>query len=312
MRQSSILLLKTPAACLDDRYTHYELILIDDGSTDNTVAKISSHLSRTPNLRLIRFSRHFGEDIALTAGLESAIGDYVVTLVPRTDPVALVPKLIEECRQGKDMLFGIRANAKESGPLHWATLLFYVVAEKVFRLPMVRHATYFQVYSRQALNAVVRIKDKSRYLRLISAILGARNRTFVYVPIISAEYAEERGWIDSFTLALGLLTAYSANPLRVVSLAGLFASLLNLLYALYILAIYLLKPHVAEGWTTLSLQSAGLFFWVLLILTVLSEYIGRILGELKDRPLYFTLEEKNSSVLPDSERRNIVTSSPAE
>jgi glycosyltransferase involved in cell wall biosynthesis len=295
---------------LDDRYTHYEILLIDDGSTDNTVAKITARLNQMPNLRLIRLSREFGTDIALTAGLESAIGDYVVTLIPRTDPIALVPKLIDECRQGKDMLFGVRANAKEKGPLHWATLLFYKLAENVFRLPIVRHATYFQVYSRQALNAVVRIKDKSRYLRLISAILGATNRTFVYVPIISAEYTQERGWIDSFTLALGLLTAHSANPLRVVSLAGLFASLLNLLYAFYILGVYVLKPHVAEGWTTLSLQTAGLFFWVLLILTVLSEYIGRILGELKDRPLYFTLEEKNSSVLPDSERRNIATSSP--
>ena len=293
---------------LEERYTHYELILVDDGSTDNTVAKISAFLSVSPNLRLIRLSRHFGLDIALTSGLESAIGDYVVTLVPRTDPLILVPKLIEDCRQGKEMLFGVRNADQQSGPRAWAAQLFYSFAKNVLRISILPHATYFQVYSRQALNALVRIKDKSRYLRLMSAILGFRNRTFVYQPLAEEE---ARSWADSFGLAIGLLTAHSANPLRFVSVLGLCASILNLLYAVYILAIYWFKPHVAEGWTTLSLQTAGLFFWVLLILTVLSEYIGRILGELKDRPLYFTLEEKNSSVLPpETERRNIVTASP--
>jgi hypothetical protein len=235
-----------------------------------------------------------------------------VTLVPRTDPTALIPTLIEDCRRGKDMLFGVRATeGRGSLPRRLAAGLFYTLAEKIFRINILRHATYFQVYSRQALNAMVRIRDKSRYLRLISAVLGYTNRTFSYQPVARGAREPERSWSDSFALALGLLTAHSANPLRAVSLLGLFASVLNLLYAGYILAIYLLKSHVAEGWTTLSLQTAGLFFWVLLILTVLSEYIGRILGELKDRPLYFTLEEKNSSVLlPDSDRPNIVTSSP--
>ena len=296
---------------LDDNYTHYEVILVDDASTDTTVFKISTALTKFPHLRLIRLSRPFGRDIALTSGLESAIGDYVVTLIPRTDPVALIPKLIEECRQGKEMLFGVRATGDTGSLLRrWAGEFFYFLTETVFRLPLLRHATYFQVYSRQALNAVVRIKEKGRYLRLMSSIVGYTNRTFVYQPV-SAAAETERGWSDSFSLAVGLLTAHSANPLRAVSVLGLFASFLNLLYALYIVAIYVLKPHVAEGWTTLSLQTAGLFFWVLLILTVLSEYIGRILGELKDRPLYFTLEEKNSSVLiPESDRRNIVTTSP--
>jgi glycosyltransferase involved in cell wall biosynthesis len=304
--------IRETAGLLSERYTHYEILLIDDGSRDNTVAKITGLLTQLPNLRLIRLSRRFGTDIALTSGLESAIGDYVVTLIPKTDPPVLIPSLIEDCRQGKEMLFGVRvAETSGSGPLRWATSAFYLLAEKVFRLSILRHATYFQVYSRQALNSVVRVKDKTRYLRLISAILGFSNRTFTYQPIQRAGDEPDRSWADSFTLALGLLTAHSANPLRVVSLTGLLASVLNLLYAFYILSVYLLKPHVAEGWTTLSLQTAGLFFWVLLILTVLSEYIGRILGELKDRPLYFTLEEKNSSVLtPDAERRNIVNASP--
>lgn len=299
-------------ALLQEQYAHYELVLVDDGSTDDTVARVETLLRQLPAMRLIRLSRRFGPDIAITSGLESAIGDFVVTLLPETDPPSLIPGLVDLCRQGKDVLFGIRSSTRgEPWSRRFAASLFYAVAEHLFRAPILRHASFYQVYSRQALNAVVRIKDKARYLRLLGTLIGYENRTFTYEPIQRSATVQGRSWSEAFALALGLLTAQSANPLRFVSAMGLLASIINVLYVAYILVIYFFKPHVAEGWTTLSLQTAGLFLWVFLILTVLSEYVGQILGELKDRPLYFALEEKNSSVLvTHPERRNIVSASP--
>lgn len=296
---------------LRQHYEHFEVVLIDDGSTDNTQTILPSLLDRYPNVRALRLSRAFGADIAITSGLDSAIGDVVVTLRPETDPPGLIPSLVEQCRSGKDVLFGVRSSPPpESALKKAAAAAFFWIAKNILQVPILPHATYYQVFSRQALNAIVRIKDKARYLRLLSTDIGYQNRTFRYDALPPRQGTEERTWAELAGLSIGLLTANSANPLRAVSLMGLLASCLNLLYVGYIVLVYLFKPHVAEGWATLSLQTAGLFFWVLLILTVLSEYVGRILGEIKDRPLYFTLEEMNSrSPSADAERRNIVTSS---
>lgn len=295
---------------LRSRYASYELVLVDDGSTDATLPAVSAQLQAHPSIRLIRLSRHFGADIAMTSGLDTAIGDYVVAMLPASDPPRLIPELVEECRRGKDVLFGVRLDAsKDPWLMRFARRVFYGFSRRILRLEIPEHATYFQVFSRQALNALNRIKDKHRHMRLLSAHIGFENRTFHYEPAYRAGRPPPPRWREAFGLALGLVTASSANPLRFVSLMGLLASVLNGLYVIYVIAIYLFKKNVAEGWTTLSLQNAGLFFWVFLILTVLSEYIGRILGELKERPLYYTLEEKNSSVLtPDPDRRNVAAS----
>jgi hypothetical protein len=103
-----------------------------------------------------------------------------------------------------------------------------------------------------------------------------------------------------------MVVTSSAHPLRLLAGLGLLASGLNLLYMIYVVAIFFLKDQVAEGWTTLSLQASGMFFLVFLILTALCEYVGRILEESRDRPLYYVVEEKNSNVLiADAERRNV-------
>jgi hypothetical protein len=98
-----------------------------------------------------------------------------------------------------------------------------------------------------------------------------------------------------------------------VTVAGMIGALLNLLYALYVLGIYLVKPDVIAGWTTLSLQQSGMFFFICLILAVLSEYVGTILGEVRSRPLYFIAHEANSSVLlEDTVQSSIVKESTEE
>jgi hypothetical protein len=107
-----------------------------------------------------------------------------------------------------------------------------------------------------------------------------------------------------------MVVTNSTRPLRYVALLGMGASGLSFLYLLYVLAIALFKKHIAEGWITLSVTMAGMFFVLFLILAVIAEYIGRLLEESRDRPLYFVAEERTSSVLiPDATRRNVVLES---
>src|SRR5207302_1805927 len=94
---------------LRESYTNYELVLVDDGSRDDTVARVTARLSEVECVRLIRLSRHFGQDVAISAGLDSVIGDFVVVMLPRSDPPGVMPEIVERVRRGAGIVFGVRA-----------------------------------------------------------------------------------------------------------------------------------------------------------------------------------------------------------
>jgi dolichol-phosphate mannosyltransferase len=150
-------------------------------------------------------------------------------------------------------------------------------------------------------------------IRLMTANLGMEVRPFPYTPLAPSKLLEEGGLFDDLDRAFDLLVATSRHPLRWFSRLGVMAAFLNVLYALYVVGIYCFKARVAEGWVTLSMQQAVMFFFLFLVAAVLCEYVGKILVESQDRPLYTVLEERNSSVLVDAaKRRNIVAESPRE
>jgi dolichol-phosphate mannosyltransferase len=300
--------IKDVIAALRATYVNYELVLVDDGSEDDTVVKINSLLGTYENIRLILLSRQFGVQVAISAGLDSVIGDFVVVMVPNSDPPHLISKIVQQARNGAGVVFGIRNNhAGASLLMRACTAIFYWYCKKSLKLTLPKDSTQFCVLSRQAVNAVIQIKRRSRYLPDLSSQVGYVKKSFVYEPINRSGKPKIKSFIEEINLAIDIIITNSRHPLRFVSWLGIAASIINVLYTGYILSIYLFKPHVAEGWTTLSLQNAGMFFLVFLILTVLSEYIGRILIESQDGPLYYVLDEKNSSVMmADQERKNVI------
>jgi polyisoprenyl-phosphate glycosyltransferase len=289
-------------------YTNYELLLVDDGSEDATVARVKEQLSQVACVRLICLSKTFGRDVAITAGLEASIGDFVVVMSPESDPPALIPQIVETCRTGVGILCGVdRQPARRPAPSRWLAALFHAYAKRFLHLDLVPGATDYRVLSRQAVNAITQIKQRYRHLRLLTATVGFSSFTFPYTSLNRRAQRRPRSFWKDLDDAVSLTIANSMHPLRFVSRLGLVASGLNLLYLGYVVVIYLFKTKVAEGWTTLSLQHGGMFFFIFVILTVLCEYVGRILEETRERPLYFVVEEKNSAVLvSDEARRNVV------
>lgn len=285
------------------RFANYEVVLIDDASTDDSVAVVQGMLSKINCVRLIRLSRSFGEDIAISAGLESAIGDYVVIMNPEMDPPDLIPQIVEKARAGVGILTGVSISGRQGFLRRMLAHLFHAYCRRVLNVDLIPNSTQFRVLSRQAVNAVTQIHSRYRELRLLAATVGFNRYTFSYEPLRESRKPLKRAIAD----AIGLLVANSVHPLRFVSALGLMASALNFVYLLYVIAIYFTKADVAPGWTTLSFQHGVMFLMIFLILTVLSEYVGRLLEESQDRPLFFVLDEKNSSVLiSDETRRNIV------
>lgn len=291
-----------------EAFRFYEIVLVDDGSDDGTAELVRGILKQRQRIRYMRLSRSFGRDVAMSAGIESAIGDFVVTLDPLTDPIGIIPEMIALCRQTGGIVHGMAENpARRSAVRNCFGAAFRSYCRKHIGVDIKRGVSDLRVMSRQAVNALLQIREQSRYLRVLTLTLGYSHEFFSYR--IKPRNGEGRSvrLTDEIATGIDLLAANTRHPLRIVTFGGLLGAGINLLYAGYVVAIFLTKPDVAQGWTTLSLQLSGMFFFVCLILTVLSEYVGTILGEVKSRPLYFIAEEANSTVLlEDTVRSSLV------
>lgn len=292
-------------------FRFFEIVLVDDGSVDDTRAVVADLLKSIQRVRYQRLSRSFGRDICLSAGIESAIGDYVVTLNPRIDPIAILPSIIQQCKQCGGIVHGIAENPLSRNWLRDAVgASFRKYCRKHLGVDIKRGVSDLRVMSRQAANALLQIREQSRHLRVLTLMLGYNHEFFSYTITMRPGSHRKDGIRQELSTAIDLLTSNTRHPLRVITCIGMLGAGLNLLYAFYVVAIFLTNPNVASGWTTTSLQLSGMFFLVCSILTVMSEYLGTILREVRGRPLYFIAEEATSSVLlEDTVRSSLVKES---
>ena len=296
---------------LEQTFKNYELVLVDDGSRDDSVERIQRMLHSFSGFRLLRLSRRFGAEVAISAGLESVIGDYVVVMLPGMDPPSLIPALVQRSMSGSDVVFGVQAGPSRQDWLY-RTLsnLFHLYCGRVLRIKLPVNATHLRCLSRRALNAINQIKDSHRYLRVYSSYVGYPQQEFIYSPIDRGDQRPQRKLLEALDTGVDLIVENSRHPLRVVTWTGVAAAVLNLIYIIVIVLIYFFKREVTPGWTSLSFQSAVQFMLLSLMFTILSEYVGRILERVRDRPFYYLMDEQVSSVsLVDKDRYNVVTSS---
>lgn len=298
-------------ACLEQHYVHFEVVLVDDASGDTTVELAQGLLQRHRHLRLLELSRTFGQEIAISAGLDTVIGDFVVVMLPESDPVERVPEMIELCAQGKGIVFGVRrSRAGEPWLQRTGARLFYGLCNGPLAMGIPRNATHFRAMSRQAVNAVIRIKERTRFLRTLSAYVGYGEQGIEYDPRPRRAQPRRKSLSEAAGLAIDIVVANTTSPLRWLACLAFLAGSLNGLYVLYVLGIFAFKDRVAEGWATRSLQASGSFLVIFLVLAVLCEYLARMLEEVKDRPLYYVQNESQSSVLVDDDaERNVVSQS---
>lgn len=297
----------TTVEMLRRQCAHYELILVDDHSTDATAVLVDALLQRHAGLRAIRLARRSGEEVAATAGLEAAVGDVVVFMRARLDPPAEIMALVQAASSNGGVVLGTAATRGRQGPVFRALRgLFYWAVKAMLRVHIPAHSTGFCCLSRAAVNTISRMRSKRRHLRLMACMSGYPIATHRYRPHPALDSWHSRTLGQAGRESLSLLVATSKTPLRLVSSMGILAGSLNLLYVLYVLAIYLFKKEVAPGWVTLSLQMAGMFFFVFLILVSLAEYVAQILEESQDNPLYHVESDQTSVVTAGTGSRNVL------
>lgn len=281
--------------------THYEVILVDDGAPDETVTRVRSLLARYDFVRFLRLSRHFGEETAISAGLDVAIGDYVIVMLPNMDPPALIPEFLERTSDGTDIVYGIRLHRKTEPFWYRAgARLFYWYINSVVDAGIPEDSTQFRCMSRQVVNAITQIRGPDQYLRLLTSYIGFRKQGLPYSPINRTGGAIVRPKREAVHLARVLVMDHTTHPLRLVIWTGAIFSLLNFGSALL--------QTAADGvWGRVHV--AAVFLVLAAMLAAIGEYVGGLTMRLRDRPAYYVREEHTSSVLLREERKNVVSTS---
>lgn len=293
---------------LESHYSNFELVLVDNGSRDETPRIVRELLQSRKCIRYLRLSRRQSAEMAVMAGLDAAIGDYVVTLHPEFDPPGELPAMVEECRAGIDVVFGVAPFPKPPSMLYRALRWgFYRFAKIALGIEPFRVNSVYRCMSRAAVNALTRVRRRKRFFGQLASEIGLSVTAHEYEFISRSGKRPRVNLRRAARTAASMAVNHSAAPMRLVSLLGLAGSFLSLVYSTYVVGIYLTKDDVMPGWTTLSLQMSGLFFLVFVMLTLIGEHLGRLLEESVDRPLYHVREEQSSSVmLSDLARKNVM------
>lgn len=295
------------AALLREKYTNYELVLVDGGAEAESIDLLVDLIKHIACIRVIRLSATTNREIMIFAGLEAAIGDYVVVLTPDNDPPTAIVDVVDLMQSGFDIVYGLSDTPVPRSLLgQLGSRIFYWYGRKFIGLDIPLNATYLVGQNRRSINALTRIKGRYRHIRHLTRQVGFKTSAYHYTPVAHSP-RHERGLLESFRLANEIIVSYSHHPLQLVSRLGLVASGANLLYAVYAISVYFLDKRVMEGWTTLSLELAVMFFLLFIILSVICEYIGRILEETRAQPAYHIMEELSSNVLVADETRLNVT-----
>lgn len=270
----------------------FEILFVDDGSSDGTLEAIRRAHEGNSAVRAISFSRNFGKEAALTAGLEHARGEAVVPMdVDLQDPPEVLPEMIEKWRAGFDIVYGVRTDrASDSLPKRMTADLYYRAHNWLSNDKIPEHAGDFRLLDRKVVEAIARMPERNRFMKAMFAWAGFKQTSIPYSRAARATGRSKFNYWQLWTFALDGITSSSTVPLRVWSYLGGLVALLALAYAMFIAVRTLVFGIDVPGYASLIVSVLFLGGLQLLSLGILGEYVGRILIETKARPLYVIRE----------------------
>ena len=266
----------------------WEILFVDDGSEDNTLAAIVAANRRDARVHALSLSRNFGKEAALTAGLDFAAGQAVIPIdVDLQDPPEMIGAMLAKWRDGYEVVYGVRTNrASDSLPKRLTADLYYRAHNYLSSDKIPEHAGDFRLLDRAVVEIIKAMPERNRFMKGLFAWSGFRQAAVEYSRAErTAGKTKFRYW-KLWTLALDGLTSASTMPLRIWSYVGVVIAFFTLLYAIGVVVKTIIWGSDVAGYP--SLIVAILFFGSvqLISLGVLGEYVGRILIETKRRPLY--------------------------
>ena len=286
-------LLQRVVAVLSGLRERWEIVFVDDGSTDGTLAQLREINAREPRVTAISFSRNFGKEIAIAAGLAYVRGDAAIIIdADLQHPPEVMTKFVEKWREGYDIVYGDRLDRNTDGPFRRLYAhAFYRLFNALSRSDIPSGAGDFRLLDRRAIDAMNRLKETSRFNKGLYSWIGFKS---IGVPY---QVADRAGGVTKWSprklirFALDGLTSFSTLPLRVWSVLGLVISLMAIAYASVVLVRTLVYGADVPGFPSLIISVMLLAGVQLISLGVLGEYLGRVYEEVKARPLYLVADE---------------------
>lgn len=272
----------------------YEIIFVDDGSRDNTLAKIRKGCDADHRLKFISFSRNFGHQAAITAGLEHARGDAVVTIDgDLQDPPELIAEMYGKYKEGYKVVYA-RRKKRNGEPLarKTAMYLFYRMLARIVPFDIPLDVGDYRLVSRDVLDYILQMNEYDKYLRGQIAWLGFKSTCVLYTRDGRKYGKSHYPFGKLLKLALNGITSFSDTPLKLVTKSGFVVCTIALLLSLYALYSYFIKKISPPGWASLMITITFLGGIQLLSLGVLGEYVSRIINNVRKRPLY-VIDEKS-------------------
>jgi len=266
----------------------WEIIFIDDGSTDATLAAILTAHDADPRITGLSLSRNFGKEAALSAGLDNAHGRTVIPIdVDLQDPPEVIGEMIDRWREGFDVVYGVRRNRMtDSLPKRLTADLYYRAHNWLSMDKIPEHAGDFRLLDRKVVGVIRRMPERNRFMKGLFAWSGFRQTAVEYDRAERAVGTTKFNYWKLWTLAIDGITSASTAPLRVWSYIGALIALFSLFYAVFLLIRTLLFGVDVAGYASMMVAILFLGGVQLLSLGILGEYVGRILVETKHRPIY--------------------------
>ena len=289
-----------------------EIVLVDDGSTDGSWATMLALASTDPRLRLLRLSRNFGHQAALTAGLDAARGDAVVLMdADLQDPPEVIPALLARWREGYDVVYGLRtARDGETRFKRWTAALFYRLLRGMTRVDIPADAGDFRLLSRRAVEALARMPERARFLRGMTSWVGFRQAGVPYRR--DARYAGETKYPTRrmIRFAVDAITSFSTTPIRVVTGLGLIVVSFCVGVLAWAIYVKFFTDTAVAGWTSVLIVVLLLGGMQLVGLGVIGQYVSRIFEEAKQRPLYVVEESVDGDAVSGAVATPTTTAAP--
>jgi dolichol-phosphate mannosyltransferase len=280
---------------LDGTGEPYEIIFVNDGSRDATWATANALAEKDPALKLIGFSRNFGHQTAITAGMDAASGQAVVVIdADLQDPPEIIPKMLEKWREGYQVVYGLRTKRKGEGIFKRLTAkLFYRVLNALTDVHLPVDAGDFRLIDRAVCDALKKLPERNRYVRGLVSWVGFRQTAVEYVRDERFAGVTKYPLRRMLRLAGDGLTSFSYKPLKLSIFIGSLVSVAGFIYAVFIVYQALFTDALVSGWATLACLTLFFNGLVLIMLGIIGQYIGRIYDETKARPLYIIAERVN-------------------